>query len=73
MAALLLHTGEVWGQGQRCQTKADCTDEYNPNCSKWGYCVNLPVFGSDGPGISKASGRVSLMDLRFPSGGIQHT
>ena len=28
-------------------------DEYNPNCSKWGYCVNLPVFGSDGPGISK--------------------
>merc|ERR1719435_792385 len=55
LAALLLHSGEVWGQGQRCQTKADCTDEYNPNCSKWGYCVNLPVFGSDGPGISKGA------------------
>ena len=63
MAALLLLSGEVWGQGQRCETKADCTDEYNPNCSKWGYCVNLPVFGSDGPGTSKVSSQVLLMDL----------
>merc|ERR1719412_3356070 len=45
----------VDAQGQRCETQADCTDEYNPNCSKWGYCVNLPVFGSDGPGISKGA------------------
>ena len=36
------------------------SDEYNPNCSKWGYCVNLPVFGTDGPGISKVGLLVSF-------------
>merc|ERR1719391_1964068 len=55
VAVALLGWNGVEGQGQRCETKADCTDEYNPNCSKWGYCVNLPVFGSDGPGISKGA------------------
>ena len=31
------------------------TDEYNPYCSKWGYCISYDLYGSDGPGQSKGA------------------
>merc|ERR1711997_512456 len=45
----------VYGQGQRCKVKADCKDEYNPYCSKWGYCISYNLFGEEGPGQSKGA------------------
>ena len=30
-------------------------DEYNPHCSKWGYCTWTPRFGDTGPGQSKGA------------------
>merc|ERR1711936_1231282 len=42
-------------QGQRCETPADCKDEYNPYCSKWGYCISYDLFGDQGPGQSKGA------------------
>merc|ERR1712013_475542 len=46
----------VEGQGLRCDTEADCAvDEYNPYCSKWGYCTWTPSFGDTGPGQSKGA------------------
>ena len=30
-------------------------DEYNPYCSKWGYCRPSDMFGSEGPGQSKGA------------------
>lgn len=44
------------GQGLRCDTPADCAvDEYNPYCSKWGYCTWTPSFGDTGPPQSKGA------------------
>merc|ERR1719433_1889244 len=38
------------GQGLTCETPKDCeVDEYNPYCSKWGYCTWTPQFGDTGP------------------------
>ena len=31
------------------------TDEYNPYCSKWGYCISYNLFGEEGPGQSKGA------------------
>lgn len=46
----------ISGQGLRCDTQADCAvDEYNPYCSKWGYCTWTPGFGDTGPGQSKGA------------------
>eukprot|EP00091_Calanus_sinicus_P003073 TRINITY_DN13222_c0_g1_i1.p1 TRINITY_DN13222_c0_g1~~TRINITY_DN13222_c0_g1_i1.p1 ORF type:complete len:105 (+),score=18.47 TRINITY_DN13222_c0_g1_i1:26-316(+) len=46
----------VYGQGLRCDTPADCAvDEYNPYCSKWGYCTWTPSFGDTGPPQSKGA------------------
>merc|ERR1712106_900658 len=45
----------VSSQGLRCETAKDCeVDEYNPYCSKWGYCTWTPQFG-DGVGQSKGA------------------
>lgn len=52
---LLLVVAGVHCQGQRCETRADCKDEYNPYCSKWGYCISYDLYGSDGPGRSKGA------------------
>ena len=30
-------------------------DEYNPYCSKWGYCISYDLFGNEGPGQSKGA------------------
>ena len=30
-------------------------DEYNPYCSKWGYCISYNLFGEEGPGQSKGA------------------
>ena len=30
--------------GQRCQVPSDCTDEYNPYCSKWGQYIQRNGF-----------------------------
>jgi len=46
----------VYSQGLRCETTADCAvDEYNPYCSKWGYCTWTPSFGDTGPPQSKGA------------------
>jgi len=42
-------------QGQRCEVPSDCKDEYNPYCSKWGYCISYNLFGEEGPGQSKGA------------------
>ena len=31
------------------------SDEYNPYCSKWGYCTWTPSFGDTGPPQSKGA------------------
>ena len=31
------------------------SDEYNPYCSKWGYCISYNLFGEEGPGQSKGA------------------
>jgi len=41
--------------GQRCKVPSDCKDEYNPYCSKWGYCISYNAFGEEGPGQSKGA------------------
>jgi len=41
--------------GQRCEVPSDCKDEYNPYCSKWGYCISYNAFGEEGPGQSKGA------------------
>merc|ERR1719232_1844760 len=44
------------GQGLTCETPKDCeVDEYNPYCSKWGYCTWTPQFGNEGPPQSKGA------------------
>eukprot|EP00092_Neocalanus_flemingeri_P007571 GFUD01008171.1.p1 GENE.GFUD01008171.1~~GFUD01008171.1.p1 ORF type:complete len:353 (+),score=88.88 GFUD01008171.1:170-1228(+) len=56
--SLLLSTllVSVSSQGLRCDTPADCAvDEYNPYCSKWGYCTWTPSFGDTGPPQSKGA------------------
>ena len=30
-------------------------DEYNPYCSKWGYCISYNLFGEEGPDQSKGA------------------
>jgi len=42
-------------QGQRCKVPPDCKDEYNPYCSKWGYCISYNLFGEEGPDQSKGA------------------
>jgi len=42
-------------QGQRCKVPSDCKDEYNPYCSKWGYCISYNLFGEEGPDQSKGA------------------
>ena len=40
----------------RSQTNLlNITDEYNPYCSKWGYCISYDLFGDQGPGQSKGA------------------
>lgn len=39
----------VLGQGQRCEATPDCTSEYAPFCSKWGWCVWTDLYGEEGP------------------------
>ena len=31
------------------------SDEYNPYCSKWGYCTWTPSFGNEGPPQSRGA------------------
>jgi len=40
---------DVLGQGQRCDATPDCTSEYAPFCSKWGWCVWTDLYGNEGP------------------------
>jgi len=37
------------GQGQQCVQPSDCTSEYAPYCSKWGWCVWTSLYGDQGP------------------------
>ena len=30
-------------------------DEWNPYCSKWGYCISYDAYGADGPGQSRGA------------------
>lgn len=55
VASLVLLVIQVHSQGTRCQTRADCTDKWNPYCSKWGYCISYDAHGSDGPGQSRGA------------------
>jgi len=45
----------VNGQGQRCEAPSDCTSEYAPFCSKWGWCVWTELYGEEGPPQSKGA------------------
>jgi len=55
-AFLLGWVSSASGQGLRCETAADCAvDEYNPYCSKWGYCTWTPSFGNEGPPQSRGA------------------
>jgi len=47
--------GKVSSQGLKCDKPSDCTDEYNPYCSKWGYCTWTPKFGDTGPPQSRGA------------------
>jgi len=49
LAMLTVSVQKVKTQGQRCESPSDCTDEWNPYCSKWGYCTWTPKFGNEGP------------------------
>merc|ERR1712227_188195 len=56
IVALSLIITSADGQGLTCETPKDCeVDEYNPYCSKWGYCTWTPQFGNEGPPQSKGA------------------
>eukprot|EP00088_Acartia_fossae_P069055 TRINITY_DN8914_c0_g1_i3.p1 TRINITY_DN8914_c0_g1~~TRINITY_DN8914_c0_g1_i3.p1 ORF type:complete len:341 (+),score=67.16 TRINITY_DN8914_c0_g1_i3:49-1023(+) len=46
---LILLPGTALGQGQQCSQPSDCTSEYAPYCSKWGWCVWTSLYGEEGP------------------------
>jgi len=56
IVALSLIITSADGQGLTCETPKDCeVDEYNPYCSKWGYCTWTPQFGDQGPPQSQGA------------------
>jgi len=56
LCILISFFARTHAQGLTCETPKDCeVDEYNPYCSKWGYCTWTPQFGDTGPPQSKGA------------------